>query len=648
MRQPVRSTLLLTSVVVLAALLSGCPSSQEGPRVDAGPTSDGGTGDGGDGDGGGTTDGGGMCTAVPTCSATIRYTGTGNVVILRGDFEADGWTVGIPMTKNGAAWEATIPVRDGQTVLYKLVVDGNWIADPGNPKGSPDGFGQMNSVLRVDCDNCPKRAPIDWRDAILYFVMLDRFKDGDTSNNMSLGLERPADYQGGDLKGLTQKIEEGYFESLGVNALWITSPFDNANMAGRGSDGHDYSGYHGYWPRDLEAVESHVGTLADLKAMVAAAHAHGLQVVIDYVMNHVHSESPVYAQHRDWFWPNDNGRGGDCVCGGGCNWDDAFDRKRCWFTSYLPDFDFRNGDARRWSVSNAIKWAKEAGVDGFRLDAVKHIEDDWLTDLRARLEAEVRDNQVFDLVGETYTGDRPLIKYYVNPAMLDGQFDFPLRAQLLEKLLRRQGNMSDLAGFMDSNASYYGSGAIMSTFIGNHDVPRTIHFAEDTPLFSDWDDGKSRAWNNPPTIPASRNPFERVALAYTVLMTTPGVPLIYYGDEIGMPGGGDPDNRRFMQWDNYDANQTWLKGRIAALARLRSQHVALRRGTRSAVGVSQDAMVYKMSTSGDTVYVALNRGDGATTAPSLPAGSYRDLLTNQMVMTPVSIPARSSMVLVSP
>ena len=647
MRQPVRSTLLLTSVVVLAALLSGCPSSQEGPRVDAGPTSDGGTGDGGDGDGGGTTDGGGMCTAVPTCSATIRYTGTGNVVILRGDFEADGWTVGIPMTKNGAAWEATIPVRDGQTVLYKLVVDGNWIADPGNPKGSPDGFGQMNSVLRVDCDNCPKRAPIDWRDAILYFVMLDRFKDGDTSNNMSLGLERPADYQGGDLKGLTQKIEEGYFESLGVNALWITSPFDNANMAGRGSDGHDYSGYHGYWPRDLEAVESHVGTLADLKAMVAAAHAHGLQVVIDYVMNHVHSESPVYAQHRDWFWPNDNGRGGDCVCGGGCNWDDAFDRKRCWFTSYLPDFDFRNGDARRWSVSNAIKWAKEAGVDGFRLDAVKHIEDDWLTDLRARLEAEVRDNQVFYLVGETYTGDRPLIKYYVRPdTMLDGQFDFPLRAVILATVLRRTGSMNDLAGFLGSNDSFYGPGAVMSTFIGNHDVPRVIGFAEDQPLWgSDWDDGKARAWNNRPGLPSSSRPFERLAVAYTLLFTSPGVPLIYYGDELGLPGGGDPDNRRFMPWSGLTADQTNLRAVITRLAHVRRDHAALRRGTRTIRGATQHTLVYQMQAPGDDVFVALNRDDVAQAAQGLPAGDYDDLVNGGMVRAPLSIPPRTGLVL---
>src|SRR5262249_33047196 len=149
------------------------------------------------------------------------------------------------------------------------------------------------------------------------------------------------------------------------------------------------------------------------------------------------------------------------------------------------------------------------------------------TDLRARLEAEVQDAGPFYLVGETYTGDRDLIKYYVNPGtMLDGQFDFPMRAQVLSTILRRDAQMQDLVSFLDSNASFYGSGAIMSTFLGNHDVPRAIHLAEDTPLWGAWDGGRERAWTNQPSLPTSPNPFERVAVAYTLLMTTPGVPLI--------------------------------------------------------------------------------------------------------------------------
>jgi len=624
-------------------VLAGCPGAQHPGDDDVDP-------DAGAGDAPTDAPVNPVCeNPIPNCTYTFRYSGAATSVTLRGDFAPDGWTTGVAMQQVGGAWEATIPAADQQIIVYKLVVDGVWQADPANARTTPDGYGGSNSVVRVDCDMCPGRPTLDWRDAVLYFVMIDRFANGNPGNDQPVGgLETPAEYQGGDFVGLRQKIEEGYFDQLGINAIWITSPLDNADFRGWGSDGHQYSGYHGYWPRDLDIVENRLGTEAELKAVVDAAHAHNINVIVDYVMNHVADDSPVYAQHPGWFWPNDNGAGGDCLCGGGCNWDDPFDRKRCWFTSYLPDFDFRNDDARRYSVANAIDWAKRIGADGYRLDAIKHVEDAWLTDLRARLNGEVAWDQVFYLVGETYTGDRDLIRYYVDPArMLDGQFDFPLRAQILGNILRRAGSMADLAGFLSTNDSYYGAGAIMSTFIGNHDVPRAIHMAEDTPLFGDWDDGKNRAWFNQPALPGTANPFQRLAVAYTLLYTSPGVPMLYYGDEIGQPGAGDPDNRRFMQWSNYSADQIWLRDRLSKLAQVRREHAALRRGTRTQRGATLHTFVYEMNAPGDTVYVALNRDDTAQQAQGLPSGNYQDLITGQTLAAPLAIPPRTGLVLVA-
>jgi glycosidase len=627
--------------VASVALLAGCPAAQDGPGDD----------DVGDDDApptdAGVPDAYPTCeNPMPTCTLTIGYDGAGTDVELHGDFADDGWTAGVSMARNGDRWEVTLDVADEQVIVYKFVVDGAWIPDPANPRTSPDGYGGQNSVVRAECDQCPEPPAIDWRDSILYFVMIDRFANGEAGNDDPLGLEDAADYQGGDMVGLIERIESGYFADLGVNTLWITSPFDNADGSGIGTDAHLYSGYHGYWPKDLDAVEARAGTEADLERLVEVAHQHGLKIIVDYVMNHVHSESPVYVEHQDWFWPNTNGSGGNCVCGGGCSWDDSTQRKRCWFTDYLPDFDFNNGDARRWSVQNAIAWAKRVGLDGFRLDAVKHIEDSWLLDLRGRLSGEVEEEQRFYLVGETYTGDRDLIKYYVQPdTMLDGQFDFPLRANVLATILRRSGSMNDLVAFLDSNAAFYGAGSVMSTFIGNHDVPRVIHIAEDTPQFGDWDGGRDRAWTNRPSLPGSPNPFERVAVAYTLLMTTPGIPLIYYGDEIGMPGAGDPDNRRFMQWDGYSDDQVWLRDRIAGLAKARAAHASLRRGTRQSLGSSNDVYTYAMTGEGDQVYVVLNRGDDAEPATGLPAGSYRDLVTGETVSAPMQVPPRTGLVL---
>ncbi|MBS1118371.1 MAG: uncharacterized protein H6Q90_599 [Deltaproteobacteria bacterium] len=621
---------LLLAVVVV---LGGCPSSQN-------------PGHGDDGDAGVTDPDAGVCqTAQPTCSVTIRYHGAGTSVSLRGDFAADGWTVGVAMTPTAGGFEVTVPVKDQQIVVYKLVVDGNWIADPDNPRRSPDGYGAFNSVVRVDCDQCPGRPAIDWRDAVMYFVMIDRFANGDPGNDAPIaGIEQPGQYQGGDFVGLRDKIDAGYFNDLGINTIWITSPIDNADNANPGSDGHAYSGYHGYWPRDVEQAESRFGTEAELVAVVEAAHAHGMQVLIDYVMNHVHTQSPIYAQHPEWFWPNDNGFGGNCVCGAGCSWDT--DRIKCWFDPFLPDFNFQNADARRYSVDNAVAWAKRIGVDGFRLDAVKHIETSWLTDLRAKISGEVAFDQRFYMVGETFDGSRDLIKSYVNPdTMLDGQFDFPLRGQILSTLLRRDGAMGDLAGFLRSNDGFYGGGSVMSTFIGNHDVPRAVHLAEDNPLFGAWDGGKDRAWSNRPAQPQSASPYQRLAVAYALLLTTPGIPMIYYGDEFGMAGAGDPDNRHMMQWSDYLAPQAQLHDQIAGLAKARAKHVATRRGTRTELGVSQDVLVYKMTAPGDTVFVALNRGDSAQPAVGLPAGDYVDAVSGQAVHAPVSVPARSALVL---
>jgi glycosidase len=617
-------------------VLTGCPSEQHpgGDDVpgDAGPG----------GDGGPLT-----CeNPVPSCSVTIAYKGAGSDVQLRGDFAPDGWTVGVPMTSTGSGFEVTLPVTDQQVIVYKFVVDGNWIADPDNARRSPDGFGAFNSVLRADCDQCPARPAIDWRDAVMYFVMTDRFANGDPANDAPInGVEFPGQYQGGDFVGLKQKIDDGYFDALGVNTLWLTSPIDNADNSNPGSDGHAYSGYHGYWPANLEAAESKLGSEAELKAVVDAAHAHGIQVLIDYVMNHVHSNSPTYQQHPDWFWPNDNGFGGNCVCGAGCNWDN--DRLKCWFDPFLPDFDFRNGDARRYSVENAVQWAKRIGIDGFRLDAVKHIETSWLTDVRARINAEVAWDQRFYMVGETFDGNRDLIKSYVDPdTMLDGQFDFPLRGQILSNVLRRDGSMTDLGNFLGSNDGYYGGGSVMSTFIGNHDVPRAVHLAEDSPLFGAWDGGKDRAWANRPSQPQNGSPYERLSVAYTLLFTIPGIPMIYYGDEFGMAGAGDPDNRHMMQWSGYNAGQSALRDRIAGLSKMRAQHPSTRRGQRVQLGSTTDVLVYKMTDAGDTVFVALNRGDSTQAAVGLPTGDYMDAITGEAVRAPVNLAARSGVVLV--
>jgi glycosidase len=597
------------------------------------------------------------------CDHEFSYPDSGETsVVVRGSFAADGWTVGVPMTKTGGSWQATVPLPWNVDVQYKFYVDdAQWVIDPGNPAQADDGVGGKNSLVTGatcafwSCADPPLVGTYDWRDAVLYFVFVDRFLDGDPANNgaPTSGVEKPADFQGGDWAGVKQKVEEGYFNDLGVTALWLTVPLDNASSAGLGTGGdtHLYSAYHGYWPTNVDKTEEHFGSKDELKALVDAAHAKGLKVLFDYAMNHVHKDSPVYAQHPDWFWPLSDDKVQNCVCGQGCSWDDAELAKRCWFTDYLPDFNFNNADARKFSVDNAVQWIKDTGIDGFRLDAMKHIETSWLTDLRARVTAEIEptSGQHFYMVGETFTGDKGLIKSYVDPqSKLDGQFDFPLRMQVASTMLLRQGSMKDLDGFLGQNDTFYGAG-LMSTFIGNHDIPRAVHLAEDTPVWGDqWSDGKDRSWNNLPGQPGGAGAYERLGNTFTLLLTMRGVPLIYYGDEVGLAGGGDPDNRRMMQWSGYNAGQQSLFTHIKKLNAIRKDHAALRRGTRQTIFVSDEVLAYKMSTAGDTVYVAINRGDGDQPAEGLPAGALEDLLTGEALSGPgVTVKARSARVLIA-
>jgi glycosidase len=121
--------------------------------------------------------------------------------------------------------------------------------------------------------------------------------------------------------------------------------------------------------------------------------------------------------------------------------------------------------------------------------------------------------------------------------------------------------------------------------------------------------------------------------------------MLYYGDEYGMPGAGDPDNRHFMQWAGYTADQTWLHDELAALAKMRTAHPATRRGTRTTLSVGTDTFVYEMVTSGDTVYVALNRGDSPQPATGLPSGTYDDLLGGTPQTGAITIPPRTALVL---
>jgi glycosidase len=665
-----------------------------------------GSGSGGQGGAGGTGGGSGgpvlppgppQCEiALRRCPQTFSYagatalplTGQEKSVTLIGDYRSDSWGNGDPLNFDGTKWVVSIGVPWATQVHYKFHIvyqnsvsnPDKYVADPNNPYTVPDGFGGVNSVLlgmtcaqwtcqstQIQCAGAPLGAQsFDWRDALIYWAFIDRFVNGDPGNDMPAtapNLDFATNWQGGDWAGLISKIDSGYFKSLGVNTLWISVPVLQSQAIDPGTNGDNnlYSAYHAYWPHDLTQTEPHFGTSALLKTLVTTAHSAGIKVLIDYAMHHVHTDSPIYNDptHAGWFTPLQLPSGQPCVCGSQqCSYDGAT-ATLCWFAPYLATFDFTNAAARQFSVANALSWIENYGFDGFRLDAIKQIQTSWLTDFRAALlsNVETKTGQHVYLVGETFSTKPALIKQYVAPcSQLDGQFDFPLRAQIISTLLLRKGAMSDLINFMNANTGYYGT-SVMSTFIGNHDVPRAIHFAEDSPLWTDpWADGKDRNWSNQPSQPTTTNAYDRLAVAFALIMTNVGAPLIYYGDEVGLAGAGDPDNRRMMKWGSgaagdpaYLDGQKQLFAKVQQLGALRAAHPALRRGDRATLFSSADAWVYSMSDGSDRVYVALNRGDAMATVNGLPAQSLTDQMTGAQLMGPmVMVPPRSVRVLTSP
>ncbi len=631
--------------------------------------------------------------SLKLCAETFTYPYNGETSVeLRGDYRTGAWTKGDAMTRSGSAWTVSVDVPWNQQVLYKFFVNGTtWTVDMAQPTINDDAGNTNNVKQPITCPNdytcsqpaVPPAGVFDWRDAVIYFAFVDRFFDGNPANNCSVAgadstSTSSANYLGGDWAGITQQINANYFTHLGVNVLWLTVPLKNADDVAQpgytcnGScttDGHSYTAYHGYWPTDPSQTETCFGQPSDLNALVQAAHAKNIKVLFDYAMVHLHTESAVYQQHKSdgWFTPF-------CQCGDtndGCG---NYDNYTCWFTPYLAHFDFTNSSAARtFSVSSAVQLVQSYGNDAFRLDAIKQVDPSWLAALRPAIASQVTAAQSppqrFYMVGETYDfQNRGLIASLIDStSKLDGQFDFPLRIRLVEALLMRSTQnmltpddlswsrnappgMTGLQQFMDSNDTFYPPDAVMSTFVGNHDLPRSIHFAEQTLpswLGSSATDGKGAAWSGQPSLETDPSVYERMANAFAVLLTNRGAPLIYYGDEIGLPGAGDPDNRRMMQWTGTIQPQQDLHDRVAALAAIRAAHPAMRRGARTTLDVSEDLWVYSMATGAgdptpDTVYVAINRSDNDLTTSALPSG-LTELLTNTPEGgSPVTIPARQT------
>ncbi len=478
--------------------------------------------------------------------------------------------------------------------------------------------------------------PFEWQDAFMYQLMTDRFSNGDKSNDSPLpGIDEKANWQGGDFQGIIDKIDDNYFSDMGVNVLWISSPVANTENPGKGMGGDSryYAAYHSYWPTATgwtnelhipgldSPIEKHFGSEEKLHELIQKAHKKGIRVMFDFVPNHVHTDSYLWKtyKNRGWFNMAPDGLPANSSGGYTCGWERPVD---CWFTDYLADINYRSDEAMTAVIDHLIWLIQEFDIDGLRLDAIRLMELDFTTTLKTAIQRNVTTTGIlFYMIGETFTGDMGWdeIGYYLGENKLDGQFDFPLYHHIVRTFLLQSEDFKTFTKFLETNDYRYQNdfykGSIMGNFIGNHDVARALSLAN-----KDFDgvssqggaEADQKVWENSPELPEEELPFKKMRNALTFMFTHPGIPIIYQGDEFGMPGANDPDNRRMALFgDDLSKNQKKNLAHTQILGNFRKDHPALMHGTRKNLAVSENIYAFAMVQGEDTVIALFNNGEEA-------------------------------------
>ena len=484
---------------------------------------------------------------------------------------------------------------------------------------------------------------------VWYLLMPDRFANRDPSNDdpaISRGLvdrNRTRYYHGGDIAGIRQRLP--YLKSLGITTIWMNPVYDNNNGLNykETPEGQPMADYHGYGAIDFYGVEEHFGTLADFRALVDQAHAMGIKIVADMVANHT---GPYHPWVKDpptptWF----HGTAENHPNNPWQTWSiaDPYAAPSVkqatmdgWFIDILPDLNQDDPEVARYIIQNTLWWVAMTGMDGIRQDTWPYVPRSFWKPWMAAIKKEF---PTLDVVGEVFDGDAAILSFHQGgvtqwdgiDAGVDALFDFPLFFP--SRSVFADGQPIRALPEMLARDRLYKKPESMVTFLGLHDVDRFM--------------------GNPKAT------LDGLKLGYTFQLTTRGAPLIYYGDEIGLQGGGDPHNRRdfpggfagdtnnaFEQSGRTSAQQA-LWSHVQKLLRIRAERADLRRAPTQNLVVGSQLWVYRR---GNTV-VALNNDTAAVTA-RIPIGLLGDDLLAlcgkpepQGNVVAVRIPARTGCIL---
>ncbi len=443
-----------------------------------------------------------------------------------------------------------------------------------------------------------------WSEDVLYFVLIDRFADGDPTNNARVQKRNPGGYHGGDLKGLTLQLEE--LVDLGVTALWI-NPVQKQMPKGMyaqapaklGIPEFNHWGFHGYWIDDFEAIEPQFGTRDDLKNLVDAAHKRGIKVLLDVVYNHAGYDSPYRDRRTKAGAPFLRLGEGNC----------EIDPITC-AVGGLPDFRTEDPEVADYLLNANIGLARYAGVDGFRLDTYKHVASDFWAEHRKRTRALKPD---FFLLAEHWGGTAESLDGFFQRDEVDSGFDFSFKGSC-EGFVSGRGRAIAYGAYLGKRHKVR-AGYILAHYLSSHDEPMSLANL-----------GRDK---------------EKFRMCVALQMTSLGMPVIYYGEEVARGGSEWPTNRNDMPWGKRDIQpgggverDEAMRDYYKSLIKLRKQHKALTRGDFTLMSGQQDpllAFARADAANADRVVVLANRDSEARAADyALPAGWTASQVVDQL------------------
>ena len=410
------------------------------------------------------------------------------------------------------------------------------------------------------------QAKADWGQEIIYFVMVDRFADGDGLAAPGIEPENPVAFHGGDLRGLTEQLDE--ISDLGATAVWIT-PIAQQVSKPIPSEAGLFHGHHGYWAEDLSGVDPRFGSEEDLRALADALHQREMKLMLDVVYNHVGygSSFETDPERTDWLRMGDD-CGGDpvtsCIYG-------------------LPDLRTENEDVATYVLEQQLGLAERVGADGFRLDTFKHVDKAFW--MRHRTEIRERLGDDFYLLGEVWGADKYDAAPVFDDDLADGLIDFGFRSAIYD-FLRGVWTAEKLGRYL-TNRHTVKAGHHLAPFLSNHDMPMLLA--------------------------QLRGDTDKLKIGFALLMTASGPPIIAWGEEVGRRGGVWPDNRGDMPWGAQDvqpgaglARDDALRGFVRELIAWRKAHSDLTTADQETLLASRDGLVFRK---GRCTVVGINRGE---------------------------------------